>query len=106
VTAAAGLPRVTLRKPLARAIRGGHPWIYRDALDGAPRIASGTAVLVAGRDGRRLARGYWDAHSPIAVRVLGAPDEDPQALVPARLEAALAHRSPSDGRLSLGSRRS
>ena len=58
---AMSLPRVTLRKRLARAIRGGHPWIYRDALAGAPRLADGALVLVAGGDGRPLARGFWDA---------------------------------------------
>jgi 23S rRNA (cytosine1962-C5)-methyltransferase len=67
-----GLPRVVLRKRLGRAIRGGHPWIYRDALAAAPRIAEGSVVLVAGADGRPLARGFWDATSPIAVRVLTA----------------------------------
>jgi 23S rRNA (cytosine1962-C5)-methyltransferase len=70
-----GLPRVVLRKRLGRAIRGGHPWIYRDALASSPRIADGSVVLVAGADGRPLARGFWDATSPIAVRVLGAGGE-------------------------------
>jgi 23S rRNA (cytosine1962-C5)-methyltransferase len=65
-----GLPRVTLRKRLARAIRGGHPWIYRDALAGAPRLPDGAVVLVADEAGRPLARGFWDARSPIAVRVI------------------------------------
>ena len=70
-----GLPRVVLRKRLGRAIRGGHPWIYRDALAASPRIADGSVVLVAGADGRPLARGFWDATSPIAVRILGAAGE-------------------------------
>jgi 23S rRNA (cytosine1962-C5)-methyltransferase len=70
-----GLPRVVLRKRLGRAIRGGHPWIYRDALAASPRIADGTVVLVASADGRPLARGFWDATSPIAVRILGIDRE-------------------------------
>src|SRR5205809_802723 len=45
---AKGLPRVVLRKRLGRAIRGGHPWIYRDALAASPRIADGSVVLVGG----------------------------------------------------------
>jgi PUA-like domain len=72
LTRSNGLPRVVLRKRLGRAIRGGHPWIYRDALTASPRIADGSVVLVAGADGRPLALGFWDATSPIAVRILGA----------------------------------
>ena len=67
-------PRVVLKKRLARAIRGGHPWIYRDALAAAPEITSGTVVTITDRDGRALARGFWDAVSPIAVRVIGDAD--------------------------------
>jgi 23S rRNA (cytosine1962-C5)-methyltransferase len=90
---ALALPRVTLRKKLARAIRGGHPWIYRDALATAPPLADGALVLVAGGDGRPLARGFWDARSPIAVRVVAdAGSGDIAGHVGARLEAALAAR--------------
>jgi 23S rRNA (cytosine1962-C5)-methyltransferase len=88
-----GLPRVTLRKRLARAIRDGHPWIYRDALAAAPRLPEGALVLVADGAGRPLAIGFWDAGSPIAVRILGdAGARDAGALVDARLDAALAAR--------------
>jgi 23S rRNA (cytosine1962-C5)-methyltransferase len=88
-----GLPRVVLRKKLGRAIRGGHPWIYRDALGSAPRIAEGSVVLVAGADGRPLARGFWDATSPIAVRVLSADGElDVERELERRVAEALARR--------------
>jgi 23S rRNA (cytosine1962-C5)-methyltransferase len=87
------LARVTLRKRLARAIRSGHPWIYRDALSDAPQLADGTVVLVVGADDRPIACGFWDATSPIAVRVLG---EVRQAELPVemtrRIAAALARR--------------
>jgi 23S rRNA (cytosine1962-C5)-methyltransferase len=62
---------VSLRKPLEARLRAGHPWIFRDAL--APRagnLPEGTVVLVRGRDRRPIARGFWDAQSPIAVRVV------------------------------------
>jgi 23S rRNA (cytosine1962-C5)-methyltransferase len=87
------LPRVTLRKRLARAIKGGHPWIYRDALAGAPRLADGALVLVASGDARPLARGFWDARSPIAVRILsGTDDRDVGDEVDRRIADALARR--------------
>jgi 23S rRNA (cytosine1962-C5)-methyltransferase len=87
------LPRVTLRKRLSRAIRGGQPWIYRDALATTPRLADGALVLVAEGDGRPLARGFWDAQSPIAVRVLGdAAELDVGGEIDRRIAAALARR--------------
>jgi len=63
--------RVVLAKNLARSIRRGHPWIYRDALrPTVDAIADGALVQLVARDGRPLALGFWDARSPIAVRVL------------------------------------
>lgn len=82
---------VTLRKNLARSLRRGHPWIYRDALEPAAAISAGALVRVETRDGRPLGFGFWDATSPIAVRMLGdrAPDG---TLVRERLHTALARR--------------
>jgi 23S rRNA (cytosine1962-C5)-methyltransferase len=85
--------KVILRKNLGRALRQGHPWIFRDALAEAPTLPSGTMVAVAGRDGRPLAHGYWDATGPIAVRVLALqPPRDAHALICDRLRQALAKR--------------
>jgi 23S rRNA (cytosine1962-C5)-methyltransferase len=86
-----------LRKNLARSIRRGHPWIYRDALTGGEALADGALVEVRTRDGRPLARGFWDASSPIAVRVLeaGGPGHrfaEAKALVDERLRLALGRR--------------
>jgi 23S rRNA (cytosine1962-C5)-methyltransferase len=87
------LPGVELRKRLERAIRGGHPWIYRDALAGTPRLPDGAVVQVTTRNGSPLALGFWDARSPIAVRILGdAARVDPAAFVDAQVAAALARR--------------
>ena len=84
---------VTLSKDLARAIRDGHPWVFRDAIEGAPRLADGGVVQVRARDGRPLATGFWDSQSAIAVRVLEAgPLADPDAEIDRRLKAALARR--------------
>jgi 23S rRNA (cytosine1962-C5)-methyltransferase len=91
-SATSALPRVTLRKNLARAIRRGHPWIFRDALARSAPLPDGAVVLVAGPDGRPLARGFWDARSPIAVRILGAEPSSVPALVAARAAEALDRR--------------
>ncbi|HXX95356.1 MAG TPA: class I SAM-dependent rRNA methyltransferase [Planctomycetota bacterium] len=84
---------LTLAKNLARALREGHPWVFRDAIDRPPRMPDGTWVELRNPDGRPVARGFWDARSPIAVRVLEAgPLDDPQAAVDERLRSALARR--------------
>ncbi|HJX54096.1 MAG TPA: class I SAM-dependent rRNA methyltransferase [Polyangia bacterium] len=86
-------PKVILRKNLGRALRHGHPWVFRDALTESPSLPSGTMVAVAGRDGRTLAHGYWDAAGPIAMRVLDLqPVRDGRALTCDRLRDALAKR--------------
>jgi 23S rRNA (cytosine1962-C5)-methyltransferase len=92
------LPRVVLRKNLARAIRNGHPWIYRDALAAPAGLPDGALVFVVDAERRAVARGFWDARSPIAVRVLATAAEsrevgaDVDAAVDARLGAALDRR--------------
>lgn len=96
-----GLPRVVLGKPLERALRAGAPWIYRDALARSPSgpLKDGALVMVADRAGRPLARGFWDARSPIAVRVLALTDDrqlsteaEARSLVAERLSSALRRR--------------
>src|SRR5688572_16713089 len=88
---------VVLRKDLARSIRRGHPWIYRDALVPPEGIPDGEVVEVRTKDGRPIARGFWDTRSPIAVRVLesGGPGHryaPAEALVQQRLREALKRR--------------
>jgi 23S rRNA (cytosine1962-C5)-methyltransferase len=88
-----GLPRVRLRKNLAKSIHAGHPWLFRDAVESDGPLADGAVVLIANADGRALGRGFWTATTPIAVRMLttDAADAIP-ALVPARLREALQRR--------------
>lgn len=90
------LPSVELRKRLERTIRGGHPWVFRDAVAGAPRLPDGAVVQLTTGTGRALAFGFWDARSPIAVRILaagpGPADADARAVVGERVAAALARR--------------
>jgi 23S rRNA (cytosine1962-C5)-methyltransferase len=86
-------PILTLRKDLTRALRQGHPWVYRDAVHVPLGLASGALVAVADRRGREIAFGYYDATGPIAVRVLDlAPVGDVARLLRKRLCDALAMR--------------
>ena len=59
-----------LRKDLARHLRAGHPWVFRKAVDRAPRGLEPGAIVDVVEDGRFVARGYYDPHSAIAVRIL------------------------------------
>ena len=87
------LARVVLRKDLTRAILGGHPWIFREALQDPGDLADGTVVVVTTDAGRALGRGFWSRSSPLAVRMLTLDRaDDLTALVRARLSAALERR--------------
>jgi 23S rRNA (cytosine1962-C5)-methyltransferase len=86
-------PTITLARPLEDRIRQGHPWVYREAIASAPELADGTPVVLCARDGSPLALGFWDAHSPIAARLLTADTQASlDALVITRLAAALGRR--------------
>ena len=61
--------RLELAKGLARHLRAGHPWVFRKAIERMPRIPPGSVVDLT-EDGRFVARGYFDPHSAISVRVL------------------------------------
>ncbi len=66
-----------LRKPLARVLRAGHPWVFRDAL--APfRAEAGSVVTVVDDKRKFVARGLAD-DGPIAVRVFTTKDESVDA---------------------------
>ena len=88
---------VVLKKNLSRSIRQGHPWIYRDALEVRVIPDNGALVEIHTRDGRPIARGFWDEQSPIAVRVLesggaGHRFAEADSLLAERLRAALDRR--------------
>ena len=62
--------KLELQKDLARHLRGGHPWVYRRAIERPPQgLAAGAIVDVTER-GKFVARGYFDPHSGVRVRVL------------------------------------
>lgn len=89
---AAPRPIVRLRRPLDRAVRSGHPWIYREALERHDH-PPGTAVRIVNKDGKAIGAGLVDA-GPIGVRVWSAIDVPVDAaLITARIHDALALRA-------------
>ena len=82
---------IRLLKPLEKAIKAGHPWIFRNALH--PFTASpGEVVTVQDRSGRFLCRGLADA-GPIGVRVFSTSDVPlDAALLRQRIQKALRLR--------------
>ena len=85
---------LVLEKDLARELRLGHPWIYRDALAGAAG-APGEIVDVRPRRGDGpIARGWFDPDGPIAVRVFAEPGEAvDDDFIRARVAAAASLRA-------------
>ncbi len=59
-----------LQKDLARHLRAGHPWVFRKAIERAPKGLEPGAVVDVTEDGRFVARGYFDPRSAITVRIL------------------------------------
>jgi 23S rRNA (cytosine1962-C5)-methyltransferase len=59
-----------LQKDLARHLRAGHPWVFRKAIEKAPRGLAAGAIVDVTDEGRFVARGYFDPHSAIQVRIL------------------------------------
>ncbi|HWE25416.1 MAG TPA: class I SAM-dependent rRNA methyltransferase [Myxococcales bacterium] len=66
----ASVVKLELQKDLARHLRAGHPWVFRRAVEKAPRGLDAGAVVDVTERGRFVARGYYDPQSHIAVRVL------------------------------------
>ncbi|MGI9607467.1 MAG: class I SAM-dependent rRNA methyltransferase [Acidimicrobiales bacterium] len=80
-----------------RQIRGGHPWVYADAItsNSIPDAPPGSLGVVF--DGKRnfAAIGLWDPASPIRLRVLhqGSPTQIDPAFFEARIRDAALLRS-------------
>lgn len=85
--------KLELARGLGRHLRAGHPWVFRKALDKLPKVPPGSVVDLT-EGGKFVARGYFDPHSAIAVRVL---TRDPRQTIDAaffarRVKQALAER--------------
>jgi 23S rRNA (cytosine1962-C5)-methyltransferase len=55
--------------------RTGHPWVYRNDLEGSPEIPPGDLVAVADPAGRFLGQAFYSAASRIALRFVTEGDE-------------------------------
>jgi 23S rRNA (cytosine1962-C5)-methyltransferase len=84
-----------LRKDLARHLRAGHPWVFRKAIEKAPRGLEAGAIVDVVEEGRFVARGYHDPLSAISVRILTREpaEEVDEAFWRNRVRRALALRN-------------
>nr|WP_216627602.1 class I SAM-dependent rRNA methyltransferase [Corallococcus exercitus] len=83
-----------LARGLGRHLRAGHPWVFRKALEHMPRIPAGSVVDLT-ENGKFVARGYYDPHSAIAVRVLTRDSRETvdSRFITQRVQRALAART-------------
>jgi 23S rRNA (cytosine1962-C5)-methyltransferase len=81
---------------VARWIRAGHPWIFRDALlRPLEGVAPGALIAVADPDGNHLGHALFEPEGAVALRMLARDldfDWTEQTML-ARLQAAKAHRA-------------
>ena len=87
-------PTVTVTQKGAKRARAGHPWIFRADVARPPDgLVSGAEVRLADARGNFIARGFWAAKSPIALRVLSRQDTAlDEELLAARLRIAYERR--------------
>src|SRR5262245_24614191 len=90
MTVAAGTAKLVLRKGEDRRVRGGHPWIFSNEVEGwQGDVADGGVVDVTDHRGAFLGRAYVNRHSLITARLLTrGRDEIDTAFFVKRLERA------------------
>ncbi|HZZ83652.1 MAG TPA: class I SAM-dependent rRNA methyltransferase [Anaeromyxobacteraceae bacterium] len=72
-----GEAQLELQKDLSRHLRAGHPWVFRKAVQKAPAKLPAGAIVDVVEQGRFVARGYYDPHSAISVRILTRDPAEP-----------------------------
>ena len=86
-------PRIILKRGKEKTVLARHPWIFSGAIARAENASDGDTVDICDSAERRLARGYYNARSQIAVRVWTWDDEPvDRAFLRARLERAMGTR--------------
>ena len=91
-------PQVRLKPGADKRARRGSPWVYSNEIEmtaAVKAISPGTVVDLAGADGRTLGPAYFNPHSLISARLLGAPTaaDITSAFYAERLRAALVLRT-------------
>ena len=87
--------RNTIRVPfdVARHLRAGHPWVYREAVSRPVREEAGMILDVVDADGELVGRGLCEGDGSIAARMWTNDDRPVDAaLVASRVKAAVALR--------------
>ena len=81
--------KLELQKDLARHLRGGHPWVYKRAIERPPQGLAAGAIVDVTAEGKFVARGYYDPLGAVRVRVL---TRDPaEAIGPIFWRRRIAH---------------
>src|SRR5260370_41102454 len=93
-SARTAVPSVTVTARGAARARAGHPWIFRaDVASAPPRLAAGAEVRPTDARGNFIARAFWAAKSPTALRLFSRKGEPlDTAFLRQRLGAALSRR--------------
>ena len=86
------LPEIQLPLNLKNRLSLGHPWVYRNHLGHAPKLATGSWVQV--RCGNFTAYGLWDSRSPIAIRLFSSKGLPDQRWLQQQVAAAWETRAP------------
>src|SRR5262245_35720734 len=72
-----------------KRLKGKHPWVFSNEIVEKPDVTAGEVVEIHDEQGHRLATGYYNPHTLIAVRILSFHQEfDLQS----RIEKALDFR--------------
>jgi 23S rRNA (cytosine1962-C5)-methyltransferase len=87
-------PQVRLKKPVERHIRGGHPWVFADALRLPKGLCAGDVADLLSMQGDWMARGVVEPDGPISFRVWTTRQDEPVGpdLLTRRLTQALNMR--------------
>jgi 23S rRNA (cytosine1962-C5)-methyltransferase len=93
------LPTVRVSLKGAKALRRGHPWLYRTEVVEVPQTEErGAVVMVVDPQGNPVGQAFYAQRSPLALRLLTrkgpAEEKVDEAFLRHRLELALARRAP------------
>lgn len=87
--------RATLKDAALKTIERRHPWIFSGAIQGLKgHVEDGDIIRLVDHRGNFLARGYWNSHSQIQLRLLSWQEEESidQSFWRARLQRAIEAR--------------